>query len=249
MRYFFRVEYDGSKFGGWQRQPNALTIQEVLENALKVALRTSLEITGAGRTDAGVHARAQAVHFDSDKLLNEKKLQLSLNALLPPEIAVYNLSRVDPHFHARFSASSRQYKYYFSLRKQPLYAKRVWMIYSDVNWDIVNENCKYLLGPHDFSTFCASGAGSDNMVCTVKRAEFQTVNEHLVFTIEADRFIYKMVRSIVGTLIDIGRGRFKSTLADIIASKDRSRAGLTAPPFGLVLEKVTYPKEILDENL
>lgn len=249
MRYFFRVEYDGSKFGGWQRQPNAISIQEVLEGALKVALRSPMEITGAGRTDAGVHARAQAVHFDYDKSINEKKLQLSLNALLPPEIAVYNLSQVNPLFHARFSASSRQYKYYFCFRKQPLYAKRVWMIYSDVDWDTVRGNCEYLLGTHDFSTFCASGAGSDNMVCTVKRADFQNSDEYLVFTIEADRFIYKMVRSIVGTLVDIGRGRFRTTIADIIASKDRSRAGLTAPPFGLVLEKVNYPKDLLNENL
>ncbi len=249
MRYFFRVEYDGLKFGGWQCQPNAVSIQEVLENALKIALRSPMKITGAGRTDAGVHARAQAVHFDYDNSIDERKLQLSLNALLPPEIAVYNISQVNPLFHARFSASSRQYKYYFCVRKQPLYAKRVWMIYTDVDWNLVSDNCEYLLGTHDFSTFCASGAGSDNMVCTVKRADFQNTNGCIVFTIEADRFIYKMVRSIVGTLVDIGRGKFKSTLADIIACKDRSRAGLTAPPFGLVLEKVNYPKEILDENL
>ena len=249
MRYFFRVEYDGTDFGGWQRQPNAVSIQELLEKALTVALRAPSEITGAGRTDAGVHARAQAVHFDSEKKIDLGKLQLSLNALLPPQIAVYNMAEVDSSFHARFSAVSRQYKYYLSLRKQPLFLKRVWMIYNKVDWDLVRKNSLDLLGTHDFETFCASGAGSDNTVCTVKNVNLVETRDGLVFTIEADRFIYKMVRSVVGSLIDIGRGRFNSTMAEIIESKDRSRAGSTAPPFGLVLERVNYPLELIDDKL
>ena len=249
MRYFLRVEYDGTIFGGWQNQPNVVSVQEVLEKALSVALRKQVQITGAGRTDAGVHATAQAVHFDFDDPIDLNKVQLSLNALLPREVAVYNFTSVDPSFHARFSAIARQYKYYLCLRKKPLLLKRVWMVYSKVDWDLVRKNSTDLLGKHDFTSFRASGAGSDNAVCTVKKISFDEVGECLVFTIEADRFIYKMVRTIVGTLIDIGRGRLSSTMAEIIASRDRSRAGSTAPPFGLVLDRVTYPKELIDETL
>lgn len=249
MRYFLRVEYDGTNFGGWQNQPNVISVQEVLENALSVALRKQVQITGAGRTDAGVHATAQAVHFDLDESIDIRKVQLSLNALLPREVAVYNLAMVESTFHARFSATARQYKYYFCLRKKPLLLKRVWMVYNRVDWDLVRKNSTDLLGKHDFTTFRASGAGSDNSVCTVKKVSFDEIGECLVFTIEADRFIYKMVRSIVGTLIDIGRGRLSSTMAEIIASRNRSCAGSTAPPFGLVLDRVTYPKELIDEKL
>lgn len=249
MRYFFRIEYDGSRHGGWQRQPNTVSIQELIENALKTVLRVPVEITGAGRTDAGVHAKGQAAHFDFDGELDIRRVELSLNAVLPCEVAVYNMSRVTDAFHARFSAVSRSYKYYMCLRKRPLLYKRVWMIYNDVNWETVRKNCDYLLGKHDFSTFCASGAGSDNTFCNVKKALIEKQDDLYVFTIEADRFIYKMVRSVVGSLIDIGRGRFTSTLGEIIQSKDRFRAGSTAPPYGLVLENVKYPGELLDETL
>jgi tRNA pseudouridine38-40 synthase len=176
-----------------------------------------------------------------------KKLELSLNALLPPEISVYNMAMVAPEFHARFSAVSRQYKYYMCCRKQPLYMKRIWMIYSQVDWELIRKNCADIMGTHDFTTFCASGAGSDNTICTVKQAAIDKVDDKIVFTIEADRFIYKMVRSIVGSLIDIGRGRFQTTMTEIIESKNRTRAGSTAPPYGLVLEKVKYPKELIDD--
>jgi tRNA pseudouridine38-40 synthase len=249
VRYFLRVEYDGTNFGGWQNQPSVISVQEVLEKALSVALRNQVQVTGAGRTDAGVHATAQAVHFDFEGPIDLKKVQLSLNALLPRDVAVYNMAQVDAAFHARFSANARQYKYYFCLRKKPLLSKRVWMVYTRVDWDLVRKNSTDLLGKHDFTTFRASGAGSDNAVCTVKKVSFDEVGECFVFTIEADRFIYKMVRSIVGTLVDIGRGRLSSTMAEIIASRNRSRAGSTAPPFGLVLDQVTYPKELIDETI
>jgi len=249
VRYFFRVEYDGSGFGGWQIQPNATSVQESIENALSIALRSDIAITGAGRTDAGVHGRAQAVHFDYDRSIDTGKLQISLNALLPREIAVYNLSLVDPAFHARFSAVSRQYKYYMCLRKKPLLFKRVWMIYGHVDWNLVKENCDALIGKHDFKAFCASGATSDNTICTVKKVCLDNVDECIVFTIEADRFIYKMVRSIIGTLIDIGRGQITTSMKDIIACQDRSVAGSTAPACGLVLDRVIYPAGLIDESL
>jgi len=248
VRYFFRVEYDGTSYGGWQRQPNAVSIQEKLEHAFGVALRTKIDITGAGRTDAGVHGRAQGVHFDCAQEFNVSRLELSVNAILPRDISIYNLCPVDNRFHARFSAVSRRYKYTMCLRKMPLLYKRVWMIFTNVDWDLVKQNASHLLGCHDFETFCASGATSDNTICTVTGASLDKFDECIVFTIEADRFIYRMVRSVVGTLIDIGRGKINQPMAEIIASRDRKMAGSTAPACGLVLDYVKYPAELLDES-
>ena len=240
MRFFFRVEYDGSRYGGWQRQPNAVSIQERLEQAFAIVLRKPVGITGAGRTDAGVHARGQGAHFDFSEELNISQCELSVNAVLPDDIAVYNLCPVNDSFHARFSATNRCYKYYLCFRKRPLHVKRVWTLYYTIDWDNVERNLGDLLGKHDFASFCASGSTTETTVCTVKKATLKSENGFYVFTIEADRFIYKMVRSVVGTLIDIGRGRLKATMGDIIDKRDRCCAGTTAPPSGLVLEYVAY---------
>ena len=248
MRYFFRVEYDGTSYGGWQRQPNAVSIQEKLEHAFSVALRTKIVITGAGRTDAGVHGRAQGVHFDCEHEFDLPRLMSSVNGILPRDISIYNLCPVDNAFHARFSAVARRYKYTMCLRKMPLLYKRVWMIFREIDWDLVNKNAAQLCGRHDFETFCASGSTSDNTICTVTGASLDKFDECIVFTIEADRFIYRMVRSVVGTLIDIGRGKIHQSMAEIIASRDRKMAGSTAPAHGLVLDYVKYPLELLDES-
>lgn len=240
MRYFFRVEYDGSRFGGWQRQPNALSIQEILENAFSVVLRSQISVTGAGRTDAGVHAKAQGAHFDFENEIDLRKCELSVNALLPSEVAIYNLQCVDSNFHARFSAINRRYRYQMCVRKRPLLYKRVWMVFYEIDVEKIRENLRFLTGTHDFKVFCASGSDTESTICKVKNVSLENEGDLLVFTIEADRFIYKMVRSIVGTLIDIGRGKISSTMAEIISAKDRKFAGTTAPPFGLILEQVDY---------
>lgn len=241
MRYFFRIEYDGTRFGGWQRQPNAVSIQELLEKAFQTALRTPVSIVGAGRTDAGVHARCQGAHIDITDPFDIGRCELSVNALLPNDIAIYNLQQIDETFHARFSAVSRQYKYHMCTRKCPLYAQKAWMLYYRIDWDKIRDNINYLLGTHDFSSFCASGCTTDNHVCSVKKADLNFEDDFVIFTIEADRFIYKMVRTIVGTLIEIGRGKIDISLKEIIDAKKRVMAGETAPPFGLVLENVIYP--------
>lgn len=247
MRYFFRVEYDGTEYGGWQRQPNAISVQEKLEEVFSTVLRTTVEITGAGRTDAGVHAAAQGAHVDLLNAIDVKKCELSVNALLPPSIAIYNLKQVDDVFHARFSAVRRRYRYYLSTTKRPLLFKRVWMVFYKVDWDLVRSNINQLHGSHDFSSFCSSGCGTENMVCNILNAELTERDGLIIFTIEADRFIYKMVRSLTGTLIDIGRGYLKTDLAGLLASKDRTRSGQTAPASGLVLDYVSYPKEMCVE--
>ena len=242
MRYFFRVEYDGTRFCGWQYQPNGISVQQLIDEALTVILRTPCGVIGAGRTDAGVHARGQGAHFDAPEEIDAARVAASLNALLPYDIAVYGMTPVRPDFHARYSAVSRRYKYYFTERKNPLNLKRAWPVYYPVDWGLAEREAAAVCGEHDFAAFRSSGADSDNTVCAVARADFSRgENGMRVFTIEANRFIYKMVRSLVGTLVDMGRGRIGGQLGSIIASKDRARVGETAPACGLVLEWVDYP--------
>jgi len=244
VRYFFRVEYDGTRFCGWQYQPNGISVQQLIDEALTIILRTPCVVVGAGRTDAGVHARAQGAHFDAPEEIDAARVTKSLNALLPNDIAVYGMTPVRPDFHARYSAVSRQYKYYFSEKKTPLNFKRAWPIYYPIDWGLVEREAASICGSHDFTAFCSSGADSDNKVCSVTRAAF-SINENgmRVFTIEANRFIYKMVRSLVGTLVDMGRGRLGGAMESIIGSRNRSLVGETAPACGLVLERVAYPPE------
>jgi tRNA pseudouridine38-40 synthase len=240
MRYFFRVEYDGTNFGGWQIQTNAKSIQQTLSDAFGIVTRSPCAVTGAGRTDAGVHARAQGAHVDIDAPIEIARCERSVNAVLPAGICVYGMRQVDGTFHARYSAVRRRYKYYLAGRKRPLLYKRVWMVFQDIDWDKVQRNATQLAGKHDFAAFCASGTSTENTVCTVYDVHLSQEGGIRVFSISADRFIYKMVRSIVGTLIDIGRGRLDTTIETIVAGRDRKSAGETAPACGLVLDYVEY---------
>jgi tRNA pseudouridine38-40 synthase len=240
MRYFFRVEYDGTCYGGWQRQHNAPSIQEALEKAFTTVTRMPCRIIGAGRTDAGVHARAQGAHIELDAAIDVSESELSVNALLPTDIAVYHLQPADEKFHARFSALSRRYRYSMCPRKRPLLFKRVWMVFYEVDWKRVEEDSAALIGTHDFSTFCATGSGVQHARCSVTHAGLSSEGDLKIFTIEANRFVYTMVRSIIGTLVDIGRGHITDSFADLLASRDRRRAGMTAPACGLVLDNVLY---------
>jgi tRNA pseudouridine38-40 synthase len=240
VRYFFRVEYDGTAYGGWQRQKHTQSIQEELEKAFTTVIRLPCRVTGAGRTDAGVHARAQGAHIDVDGPLDIRHCERSVNGLLPPAIAVYKMRQVDPSFHARFSAVSRKYCYRICFRKQPLLYNRAWQVVYKIDWSRVREETARLCGVHDFSAFRSTGSSAGHARCAVSHASVETGEEGAVFTIEANRFVYNMVRTIVGTLVDMGRGRTAVSMAGILAGKDRDRAGPTAPACGLTLEQVTY---------
>ena len=242
MRYFCRVSYDGTPFCGWQRQASGRSVQQCLEEAATTILRRETAVTGAGRTDAGVHARAQGAHFDCEPIRDIGRFTVSMNAVLPPEIAVYGVTEVHDSFHARFSAIRRSYRYTICLRKSPLLAGRSWQVTYRVDWNRLADETAALLGEHDFTAFCSSGSGSRTAICTVTAASIVRENDCMVFSIEANRFVYKMVRSIIGTLVDIGRGELRLSSADIIERKDRSLAGTTAPPDGLVLDNVIYPE-------
>jgi tRNA pseudouridine38-40 synthase len=240
MRYFCRVSYDGTGYGGWQRQPNAVSIQQVLEEKAAILLKTPVSFTGAGRTDAGVHAKALGAHFNYEGPIDLFRFTGSINALMPQDIAVYGLRQVDDSFHARYSAVSRSYRYTICTRKSPLLVNRAWTVVFDVDWGMLKTQIPSLLGEHDFTSFCASGSGSATAVCNVYSAAIEQADECMVFSIEANRFVYKMVRSIVGTLVDIGRGRQNLTLKEILGRKERELAGSTAPACGLLLNDVVY---------
>ena len=176
-----------------------------------------------------MHAQGQGAHVDVENPLDVRACELSVNAVLPSDIAVYRLQAAPEGFHARFSPVLRRYIYHFALRKKPLHFKRVWMVFYPIDWALVRAALPALLGPHDFSSFCAAGSSAKSMICTVSRAELTETPYGYSLILEADRFLYKMVRTIVGTLIGIGRGKLSAPLADVIASKNRGAAGETAP--------------------
>lgn len=240
-RYFCRVEYDGAAFSGWQVQPDQVTVQSELEKALATIARTPVQTICGGRTDAGVHGRGQSVHFDLDDEIDCRRFQKGINALLPSTVSVYDLKLVSPEFHARFSATKREYLYTITTRKSPLMDKRSALVTYPMDWDRVVKEVACLKGTHVFTSFCAVGYYSDNHECTVETAEITFPSDGVVvLRISANRFVYKMVRTIVGTLIDMGRGKIKQSMAEVIASQNRELAGHTAPAKGLVFEMVHY---------
>lgn len=243
MRYFARVEYDGTPFNGWQSQKNqksSQTVQWKLEEALSTVINDKVAVVGAGRTDAGVHGRGQGIHFEIDDSIDINRVEFSVNSLLPKEIAIYNMQNVSSDFHARFSAKERTYRYFFVKRKTPLSQNRALFVSYKTDWDLFKKSADMLLGRHDFTAFCAARAGTDNMNCDILDSSLIENENGFIYQIKADRFVYKMVRSIVGTLIDISRGRLDYSIDYVISEKKRELVGNTAPAFGLVLEYVKY---------
>lgn len=243
-RYRLLIEYDGAAFQGWQTQPNGPTVQQEVEKALGIALRTPTSIVGSGRTDSGVHARGQVAHFDAKKL-DEAKLQKSLNGLLPLEIAVLALERTSNEFHARFDAIRRTYHYHVSTAPRALDASMRVVVRPAPDFELMNEAATKLVGMHNFNSFCIARSETKNRVCRVDRAEWiaEPRDGDWRFEIVADRYLHGMVRAIVGTLLQIGKGKRTSTaISDILSKQDRRVAGPAAPPNGLVLHRVDYPE-------
>jgi len=241
-----QIEYDGTAYAGWQVQNRhrGKTIQQVIEKALCRILQERVRLIGSGRTDAGVHALAQVANFKTNSEIPGLKLRQAFNALLPADISVSIVEDVQPDFHSRFSAKSKAYRYSILNRAYPsaLSRGRVYFCPYTLDLDLMRREAACLLGRHDFSAFCASGSDAKNKVRTVKRIFFKKGPGGLIdLEIEADGFLYNMVRNIVGTLIEIGRGKFKKgSMKKILHSKDRRLAGPTAPAEGLYLVKVKY---------
>jgi len=246
-RYFIFLSYRGTNFHGWQIQPNALTIQQTLDSALSLALGEQIATTGAGRTDAGVHALVFCAHFDSDKpdINTDKKLLFRLNRLLPADIAISDIRKVIPDANARYSAVSRTYKYYISRKKDPFFETSSWFIYGHLDIEAMNMACKILLRYDDFTSFSKLHSDAKTNMCRIYSAEWIYTYDKLVFTIKADRFLRNMVRAIVGTMVEIGSGKTDlDGFEEIINGKNRCLAGKSAPAKGLFLTEIEYPKEI-----
>ena len=243
MRYFVFFSYDGARYHGWQIQPNGNSVQAELQRALSTLLREEIVVTGAGRTDAGVHARMMAAHFDFHDMLDGQQLAYKLNRLLPYDIAVERVEQVGDEMHARFSATSRTYHYYIHTRKDPFRRAYSCEIHYPLDFSMMNEAGRILLEYEDFGAFCKAHSDVKTTICRVTKAEWiQTAPSEWYFEITANRFLRNMVRAVVGTLIDVGRGRLSlEGFRLVIEGKKRTEAGESMPGNALFLERVEYP--------
>ena len=249
MRYFVTFSYLGTDFHGSQTQPNGTTVQEVMEEAFATILRVPTPLTFAGRTDAGVHAEMMVAHFDTDKPV-PTNLGARLNNLLPPSIAIRDIRRVKDDAHARFDAIERTYHYRITTRKDPFSKQTRTRVGTILDHCAMNQASKRLLGTQDFNSFCRTHTDVKTTICTVTDARWVVENEYeSYFTISANRFLRNMVRAVVGTLFEVGRGRMtEAQFADIINAHDRTKAGHSAPAEGLSLVQIKYPNHIYHED-
>ena len=234
--------YDGGRYHGWQIQPNGDSVQAQLQRGLSLLLREEITVTGAGRTDAGVHARMMVAHFDYPETLDGRQLTYKLNKLLPCDIAVDSVHQVADDLHARFSATSRMYRYYLHTAKDPFLRNTSCELHYPLDFDKMNQAARLLLDYEDFGAFCKAHADVKTTLCKVTDAQWhQTGSYTWYFEIRANRFLRNMVRAVVGTLIDVGRGRL--TLEDfqrVVEGKKRTEAGESMPAHALFLEEITY---------
>ncbi|MEM7086603.1 MAG: tRNA pseudouridine(38-40) synthase TruA [Bacteroidota bacterium] len=245
MRYFIEIAYNGKNYHGWQIQPDAISVQEVLEEAMSTIFQNKMKVTGAGRTDTGVHARQLFAHFDSEEIVDLSDRAFRINCLLPKDISVKRIFPVPKDAHARFDAVERTYEYWITTVKDPFEVDFMYLVHKKLDVDLMNEAALILLEYKDFQCFSRNKTGVKTYHCDIKEAAWKVRGNNLVFTIVADRFLRNMVRAIVGTLLEIGLR--KITLDDfhaIIKSKDRGNAKTSAPAHGLYLSKVTYPNRI-----
>jgi tRNA pseudouridine38-40 synthase len=244
-RYTLQLSYNGTRYFGWQRQPNEISVQEVIEKALSTVLREEIAVVGAGRTDTGVHASFFVMHFDvSNEIQEPEKLVYHLNRFLPEDIAIQKIRKVDDNFHARFSAISRTYKYYISTEKNPFQTETSFQYTGVLDVEKMNDAAQLLFEFRDFTSFSKLHTDVKTNNCKIVQAEWTKENRQLVFTIKADRFLRNMVRAIVGTLLEVGKG--KLTVYDfrkIIELKNRSAARTSVPAQGLFLTDIEYPEE------
>ena len=246
-RYFIKLSYKGTHYHGWQVQPNAISVQEVLTKAFSTILRQETEITGAGRTDTGVHAINYIAHFESNiaNIDKDDKIVFKLNSFLPKDIAIYNIAKVQNDAHARFDAQSRTYKYYIHQKKDPFLLESSWFVSKQLDIEQMNKACKVLFDYTDFTSFSKLHTDVKTNNCKITNAFWVQHDYKIIFTISADRFLRNMVRAIVGTLIEVGRGKLSiDGFKKIIESENRSNAGISVPAQGLFLTEINYPPDI-----
>lgn len=243
MRYLMTIQYIGTKYHGWQVQKNAAAVQPTVQDALEQILKFRPNVTGCSRTDSGVHALKYCFHFDCDGTIPPKKMVSAVNAKLPSDIAAYDCKAVPDDFHARYSVLKKQYIYkiYNAPARSPFTENLAYHVTTPLDVDIMNRASKQFIGKHDFTAFCAAGASTTDNVRTVFDADVSKHGNNVIFSVCADGFLYNMVRIMTGTLIQTSYGKISpNEIAEIIESKDRNRAGVTAPPQGLYLYDVVY---------
>lgn len=244
-RYFIHLAYNGANYNGWQTQPELPTVQETLEKALSTLLRQPIAVVGCGRTDTGVHASDFYAHFDLKDFKDPKELTFKLNSFLPPDIAIFAIFPVADNAHARFDATARTYQYHVSDRRLPFRQGQYCRIYFKPDIERMNEAAQVLMEYEDFTSFAKLHTQVKTNICHLTEARWDRVGEEWIFTIRSNRFLRNMVRSVTGTLLDVGRGKLSiEGLREIIEKKDRCAAGVSMPACGLFLTKVNYP---LDE--
>lgn len=247
MRYFIELQYRGAAYCGWQRQPDQPSVQQTLEQGLAVLLRSLVSVTGAGRTDTGVNASYYVAHFDTPEPIDDvRQTVYKLNFILPEDIAVLSLTPVDPLAHARYDAIEREYRYYIEQRKNPFSRAFTWQYGVPLDTERMNRAAALLPQYDDFTSFAKLNSNNKTNLCRVRRAVWERQDDGVLrFTIRSDRFLRNMVRSIVGTLVDVGRKRYSvEQFGGIIASRDLSRSSAGAPAQGLFLSDVVYPPEV-----
>lgn len=242
-RFFFECAYDGTNYSGWQKQPNAVTIQEEIEEKLsRLFPREEIDIVGCGRTDAGVHAKSSFFHIDLPESYELEQLQFKLNNMLPADIAINRVIEVGEGAHARFDATKRTYQYFLHHKKLPFHQYDSWFFPRSLDIDKMNEGAKYILGKQDFTSFSKLHTDVNNNFCEVYHLEWTKKGDQLQFEITANRFLRNMVRAIVGTLIEVGLGNIEpEDVKLIIGQQDRGKAGFSVPAKGLFLKNVEYP--------
>lgn len=241
--YKIIIQYDGTNYSGWQYQNNAISIQQVITESIEKILREKINLIGAGRTDAGVHAFGQVANFLSDKIFDCNKFHYSLNSILPKDIAIRKVEKVDIEFNSRFSAKDRTYVYLFSKNKSPFYYLYSYYYKPLFEYDLtkLNELSNLLIGQKDFSSFCKKNSDVENKICDVKEIFWSKKNDYIFFLIKADRFLHGMVRAVIGTLLEVAKQDFdEKLLIKILESKNREEAKISVPAKGLFLFKVRY---------
>lgn len=250
-RYFIHIAYNGSAYGGWQIQPNTTTVQQLINNGLSAIAGVKICVTGCGRTDAGVNAASFYAHFDHEEAFSLEglaQLTFRLNRFLPQDIVVFEIEPVVHGAHSRFSALWREYEYLIIRKKDPFSYQNAYFVHGELDIEKMNICSALLLGRHDFQCFSKVNTQVNNFLCDIKAAEWMEKDHFLKFTVRADRFLRNMVRAIVGTVLDVGRGKISlGEFQQIIDSHDRGKAGYSVPAKGLTLTGVGYPEEIFSK--
>ncbi len=248
MRYFIELSYHGHDFAGFQIQDNALTVQYELERAMHTILRVPIALTGSSRTDAGVHARQNFFHFDSEKILTDKQVY-NLNAVLPASMAVRSIRMMPETAHSRFNAISRRYQYFLYTKKNPFYADRGWHYPYPLDQEVLQTCANLLIEHRDFTSFSKRNTQAKTMICTLSESQWRMEKDQMIYSVTGNRFLRGMVRGLVATMLLAGRGKITLIeFEEIIKAKDCSRADFAAPARGLFLEEVRYPEGYFERN-